>query len=401
MSERQSQGNAPAATRKGSILPLLTGVALLVFGTNLQGVILPILAHERGSGMVAIGLFSSTWSLGFIVASAAFGLILSRLGHVRAFVALALGSSACALLFPFMSSDTAWIALRLFSGFCYGGAAAIIEAWVLERAQSGAAFAQYMIANLLASLCGTLSLNVVRPDGSAPFLLAGGALALSLVPVVAGRVTAPVMPHPFRPHLGLLLRQSPLGVVGCLFAGLATGALGGLGPVFGMMAGLDMRGDTLMLAANSVGGALAYAPIAFLSERFGRRTLIGALAGGGAAVCLSIVLFASSGGPAILVALLFLFGIAQYPLYGLSVGLACEQSRDRPVPSVSSEALLVFGTGTIAGPMLGGQIMRHGAENLFVMIGALLIALLVLTLMTHHRRRGGPAAIVPAEGPAG
>ena len=380
-----------------STVPLLAGVSLLVFGTNLQGVILPILGHERGAGMVAIGLFSAMWSLGFITASAAFGVILTRLGHVRAFVVLALGSSVSAVLFPIVPPDKAWIALRLCSGFCYGGAAAIIEAWVLERVSSGRAFAHYMVANLVASLCGTLTLNLVRPDGAAPFLLAGGALALSLVPVVGGKLTVPPAPDLFRPQLGLLLRQSPLGAVGCLFSGLATGALGGLGPVFGMMSGLDMQADTFMLAANSIGGALAYAPVAFLADRFGRRPLIAALAAGGAVVCLPIVLLAAGLGSVGLVALLLVFGIAQYPLYGLSVGLACEQSRGRPIPAVSSEGLLTFGAGSIIGPLLGGQIMRTGAENLFAMIGALLFVLLLLALFGHTRRRAASADLAAVQ----
>ncbi len=132
--ETKSKGRA-------AIAPLLAGVVLLVFGTNLQGVLLPILGHERGSSMVAIGLFSSAWSAGFVAACVSVGWLLNHYGHKRAFALLALVSAACGLLLALFPHDAAWILLRLLIGFCYGGLAAIVEGWLIQVAGSGFAFA--------------------------------------------------------------------------------------------------------------------------------------------------------------------------------------------------------------------------------------------------------------------
>lgn len=361
----QARYHRPEPARSGG---LLAGIFLLVLGTSLLGVILPIRGHERGSGMLTIGLFSAAWSGGFVAATIACGSLLSRFGHRHTFLGLAMLSGLLAVLFPLVPRDGAWIAFRFASGFGFGGAAAIVEAWLLEASPGEGSFARYMITTLVASLTGTLSLNLVRPEGLTPFLIASGALLLSLVPILCGSVAAPSRPALFTPRVGLFARRSPLAATGCLLTGLMTGAFGGLGPVFGMMAGLDMRGDTIMLAANAIGGALGCAPVTVLSRRYGRRAAIAACAGLGMLVCLPLAVFGTGLGASWLIASLFMAGFAQYPIYGLSVGLAGAEAPDRPVPAVSSEGILVFGLGTIIGPIACGQLLRVGTAALPILL---------------------------------
>jgi MFS family permease len=361
-------------------------VVLLVFGTNLQGVLLPILGHERGSSMVAIGLFSSAWSAGFVAACVSVGWLLNQYGHKRAFALLALVSAACGLLLALFPLDAAWILLRLLIGFCYGGLAAIVEGWLIQVAGSGFAFASYMIANLLASLAGTLSLNVVDAGRWTTLALGAVAIAAATIPILFGRLPQPPREPAFRPSLGALFRASPVGAVGCVLTGLITGAIGGLGPVFGMMSGLDMRGDTLMLAANSIGGALAYLPVTLLARRADRRSLLAGVAALGLVLCLAIV----GGAPRLttpqLIAALGIFGFIQYPLYGLCVGIANADQPDSPSAKIAAEVLLLFGLGTIAGPLIAGQVMRAGAAHLFTFVGAALLLIVALVLMDRSRR---------------
>ena len=88
----------------------------------------------------------------------------------------------------------------------------------------------------------------------------------------------------------MLLRRSPVAGLACIGAGVITGALGGLAPVFGMMSGLSMGRDTLMLAANSVGGALAYLPLSALVRSLGRRRMLLGVTGLGLLVCAPLIL---------------------------------------------------------------------------------------------------------------
>jgi MFS family permease len=374
-------------TGLGALWALLLSVALLVFGTNLQGVLLPILGEERGAGMTAIGLFSSAWSTGFVVACLLIGRLVGRFGHVRAFLLLALVSAGAAFLLLLHQSSGAWIGLRLVIGFCFGGLSAIVESWLIERAGSGPAFASYMTITLLASLGGTLCLNIIDPGGPAPFVLMIVSVAASSIPVLFTRVAKPAPVPPFRLALGRLCRRSPVGSLGVIAAGLITGAIGGLGPVFGMESGLSMNGDTLMLAANSVGGALAYAPVGLLAERMDRRVLLGGTSVLGLLICLPLALTTQFLTRGMVIALFGLFGFAQYPLYGLSVGIVNSQSDRVSATQISSELLLLFGLGAIIGPLAGAQIMRAGI-NLFAFIGFVLAMLLAGTITQRMLARG-------------
>ncbi|WP_428394765.1 MFS transporter [Lichenicoccus sp.] len=374
---------------------VLLSVALLVFGTNLQGVLLPILGAEHGAPMITIGLFSSAWSAGFVLACLSVGRLLGALGHVRSFVALA-GLSAFASLLLLYSGDWSWITLRAVIGFCFGGLSTVIESWLLESAGSGA-FSGYMMVNLIASLSGTLSLDVVDPLGRAPFVLMTAAVALSSLPVLFARKGAvkPAAVTRFRLAPGRLYRRSPLGATGVLAAGLITGAVGGLGPVFGMEAGLSMGGDTLMLAANSIGGAFGYAQNALLAERIGHRLLLVLTCMLGLLTCMPLALSAHALGYDLVVVLFGVFGFAQYPLYGICVGLVNREAIGISAAQTASEVLLLFGLGTVAGPLCAAPLMRLGL-NLFVFVACVLLALLVRLAIevgpkgrSHHARAPG------------
>ena len=60
-----------------SIVALLISVLLLTAGTNLQGVLLPIRRQMEGSTMQQIGLLSSGWSAGFVLACLVVGRLVS------------------------------------------------------------------------------------------------------------------------------------------------------------------------------------------------------------------------------------------------------------------------------------------------------------------------------------
>ncbi len=372
--------------RAWTMAPLLLAVMLLVFGTNLQGVLLPILGHERGAGMTAIGFYSAGWSAGFVLACLCIGWILALFGPVWAFAVLGMTSSAATGLLWLLPGDVSWIALRGVSGFCYGGLSAIVEGWLVWQAGVGIGFAGYGAVGLVASLCGTLSLELVDPTGMVPFLLMGGAVLASVLPVLQCRAARPPRLPRFRTDVSGLVRETPVGALGCVAAGMITGAVGGLGPVLGMMGGLGMGGDTLMLAANTAGGTLAAIPVALLGRRLGRQVLLSGVALLGVAACAALALWRPLPGVA-LVPLMGVLGCAQYPLYGLCVGIANGQAPERPAARISAELLLLFGLGTIAGPLLAAPLLARGIGWMFGFLGVLFGAVAVGAIAV----RVGPA----------
>ncbi len=358
-----------------SVTALLASVVLLVFGTNLQGVLLPIRLQLDGGSMARVGLLSSGWSLGFMLACLTVGRLVSAVGHVRTFAALAALSGSTALLMLPLQQQGAWIALRVVIGFCYGGLALIIESWLNERAthaRRGGIFAAYMTANLVASLAGTLSFTLLDPHGTLPFIVMVVAVVLSIVPVALTRSPVPAPTRPFSIHLGELFAISPSGVSGCFAAGLVSGAIGGLGPTFGLAMGLSTHGVAVMLAASVLGGALSYYPAGRLSDRTDRRFPILALSALTIAVSF---LLALRGDGLERVGLTLAFGVlgfAQYPLYGLCVAFVNDRIRERSFAETASELLLTFSAGTVLGPMIGAALMAWRRSGLFVFVGVVL-----------------------------
>ena len=389
--------------------PILLSMGLLVFGTNLQGVLLPLLGHAHGASMRAVGLYSAAWSSGFVLACLLIGRLLYRFGHLRAFIILTAVSALCAVLLLADQTDTAWIVLRAVIGFCFGGLSAIVESWLIERTGGGPAFATYFIVSLLASLGGTLSLDLIDAGGRAPFVLMIATIALSGLPMLLTRPAGKPKPVPrYKLRFRRLWNRSPFGVLDVLGAGVLTGAIGGLGPIYGLNAGLTVRQDTYMLAANSVGGALAYAPIGLLVSRGADRRLILGFAiaiGLAASVPLDLRLFGM--GSTWIIVVFGLFGFAQYPLYGVGVGLVTTQAGHAPPAELISELLLLFGIGTIAGPLGAAEAIRSGF-SLFTFVTAVLLGLsacLAVDTVSRIRSAGrrplsGRGAVYPDERPA-
>ncbi len=381
--------------------PVLLSMGLLVFGTNLQGVLLPLLGHAHGASMRAVGLYSASWSTGFVVACLLIGRLLHRFGHLRAFVILTAVSAVSALLLLVDQDATVWILLRLAIGFCFGGLSAIVESWIIERTGGGPAFATYFIVSLLASLGGTLSLDLIDNSGDAPFVLMVASIVLSGIPILLTRQDYKPKPVPrYRLRFRRLWHRSPFGALDVFAAGVITGAIGGLGPIYGINAGLSVQKDTYMLAANSVGGALAYAPIGMLVQwKVDRRAILGLAIAIGLATSIPLELAFYGMGSIWIIVLFGLFGFAQYPLYGVGVGLVTSQTGHAPPAEVISELLLLYGVGTVLGPLGAAEAIRAGA-SLFafvtMILGALLVCLAVDTVPRVRGTRRGP----PSQGAA-
>ncbi len=401
-------GRAPRPARREqpqlvSVLALFLSVLLLTAGTNLQGVLLPLRRQLEGSSMQEIGLLSSGWSFGFVLACLMVGGIISSVGHVRSFAALAATSGATSLLLLPLNGAAEWILLRIVIGFCFGGLSLIIESWLNERSgnkQRGAIFAAYMTVALLASLCGTLSLAFLEPMDSLPYTLMGVAVVLSIVPVALTRAPLPEPVKPFSIQLAALYRISPTGVFGCFAVGLVSGAFGGLLPAYGLAMGLSTHAVAVLLAAALVGGALAYYPAGVLSDRTDRRVVIITLACVSAALCAVVLLFPRLSPNSILF-IVGAFGFCQYPLYGLCVAMTNDRIREQSFSEIASELLIVYGTGTVLGPPVTAAMMHYGERLLFLFMGTILLLLAGFTLARTRRTPQTPLELKSKAHPLG
>jgi MFS family permease len=372
-----------------SLAALLVSVFLLVVGTSLQGILLPIRREIDGYSAEQIALLGSGFSVGFVISCVFLGKLVARVGHIRTFAALAaINGSAALLLLPF-SREISWIMLRIIIGFCFGGLIIIIESWLNERStpeRRGAIFSSYMVVSLTASVCGTLSMTFLNPQSDIPFILMVIAVILSIVPVSLTSSPAPAAIAAFTIHPRELFRLSPTSVVGSFMAGLVNGAVGALAAVFGLSAGLSTRQVALLVTAWTIGGAIAYYPIGRLSDRIDRRIMIIGVAAFGILLGLPVALGYNVLSPVGFIFFFGVFGLAQHPLYGVIIAFANDRAQGRAFAKTASELLLTHSVGTILGPIIAAGLMDMFGNRTLFLYTSVVYAMLILFVLWRLRR---------------
>ena len=119
---------------------------------------------------------------------------------------------------------------------------------------------------------------------------------------------------------------------------------------------------------------MAYYPVGALSDRMDRRAVTVVLACM-AAICSAILFLRPPSSLTTLLGMIGLFGFFQFPLYGLCVATTNDRVREQSYSEVASELLILYGGGTVLGPLLVTPMMRYGAANLFLFTGVILVGL--------------------------
>jgi MFS family permease len=162
-----------------------------------------------------------------------------------------------------------------------------------------------------------------------------------------------------------LYRRSPVAVVGAFLAGALSGAWLNLGGVFTQRIGLTTAQGATLLAALLVGSTLSQIPIGRASDRMDRRLVMVACGAVGVAASLAMIAVQGSS-PALLYVVAALVGSVLFPIYALNVAHANDLAKPDEYVEVSSGMMIVYGVGTISGPLMVGPVMdRFGPSSLF------------------------------------
>lgn len=378
---------------------LLGGVALLVVGVGLLFSTLGLRAGLEGFPTVVTGLVTSAYFAGFVLGTRICPLLIRRVGHVRAFAALASLASTMPILHALWVAPAWWALLRGLTGVCLVGLYIVVESWLnvlAAPAQRGRVFSLYLAVSGLAMALGQGLLLVGDRLGFVPFALVSVLLSFALLPLT---LTPVVEPEPLpAPRLGLraLYRLSPLGLAGAFGSGALAGALYGLGAVFVQRLGHGDAAAAGFMASAILGGALFQWPIGQWSDRHDRRVVLLAAAVG-------IALLAGAGfvlvrlWPSALVPLGFAIGALLFALYGLSAAHVNDLVEPARALETSGGLLLVHGAGAALGPTLAGALMAALGPGSLLLYFAGVAAL--LAAYTLQRMRAAPA--VPAQDKTG
>lgn len=378
---------------------LLFGSALLMFGGGLQGLLLAVRGAHEGFPVYALGLIGTGWSVGFISGSIAVPMLVRGVGHIRAYSVMASVGTVTILLNLLWINDIGWIVLRVFSGFCFAGAAMIVESWlneVTDNKSRGTVFSVYTTINFIASTGGQMAMSVTGVEGYLPFVLGALSFALAVLPTA---MTRSPQPHPLasaRLDIGLLYRTSPVAVIASFGVGMANGTFGTLAPVFGYQRGLDSSTIAYLMSIAVIAGAVGQFPVGRISDRIDRRKVMIAVS---LAAALFGVLFVITN-PAdgvFAYALYAAYGLCAYPIYAVAVAHANDAAREGEFAKIASGLLVVLGVGLAIGPVVASAAMNMLMPSAMFAVTALVHASLAGFALLRMRARPITAADIEEE----
>lgn len=361
------------------IASILLGVALLLAGTGLQFTLLPLRGAADGFSPFELGAIGSSYYLGFVGGCLLSPYLILRAGHIRAFAALVALVVVVGLTYPLASAVGAWLVFRLINGFCMAGFFLVIESWLNDRATNetrGLVMSSYVMVNFMAFTVGQLMVMLYPVQSSENFIVAAMLASLAIVPVALTRSAqpAPITIVSFRPIE--LYRAAPVGLIGSLMVGVASGAFWGLGPLSAAGNGLSVEMVAAFMSAATIAGALAQYPVGRLSDRMDRRLVLLALLIGAAVVGVLLWLFAQGGWQ--LVAFGVLFGALTLPGYSLAAAHAYDKTASGDMVRTAATLLLANALGATTGPLLASLVMSAlGPRSLFLFTALVEAALAV------------------------
>ncbi len=374
-----------------SIAALLAGSGLLLLAGGLHGLLLPLAGLAGGFSDASLGLLGAGWALGYMAGCLAVPLIVKRVGHVRSFGALASLAAITVLLNLLFMDAAVWIFLRAISGFCFSGAAMIVESWLNERATSetrGRIFGIYTMINLGATTAGQMLLTMGSPTGFFFFVLGSIIYSLALLPTALSTAASPQPLNQARLDPKALWRNSPIAVVAIFMVGVSNGAFGALGAVYGRRIGLDVPEIAVMMSLALLVGALFQIPVGMLSDRLDRRLVLVGLAV--LAMSLGSTLSLLGGFDTLVTVLLIsAFGGVVYSMYPVIVAHASDHAESGDFLKISGGLLLIFGTGTMVGPLMASGLMTYTYPGALFQVTAAAHLSMMLFAIWRMRQRAG------------
>jgi MFS family permease len=364
-------------------------VTALIYGLCLP--LLSLVMHERGVDGMIIGLSAATQSLAVAFVAPFLPRYMSRIGPARIMLGAILLSLTTFLLLPVFTSVPAWFVLR----FALGTAGSCLwvcgEAWINQVAEDsvrGRVVALFSMATAGGFALGPLLLTLTGTEGARPFLIAGAMILASAVPLLSVVHTAPILEGERKGGLAHYLWLAPVPMLLCGLVALADGAMLTFLPLYGMRLGLSEPRALHLLTLMGVGGVLGQIPIGWLADRVNRMLL--------ASVCTLLIALASLAMPLVLAHqpwnLLFMlvFGAILNGIYTVAMVLIGNRFRGADLAAASALFGVMWGSGSILGPSVGGLAMDFsGPHGLPLALTLMFAVCLPMQVGAWLRRRGG------------
>src|SRR6056300_1828219 len=139
------------------LLPLISLFISLSFISGGNSYLITLIGIHLGEKSVEplhVGYVMSCYSLGFVIGTLLTPKLLLKVGHIRAFAAMASMAGMAAISYPMSDELMFWAALRIIGGFFVAGLYLVIESWfsaISTPQNRSSIFSFYLLATYSAS----------------------------------------------------------------------------------------------------------------------------------------------------------------------------------------------------------------------------------------------------------
>jgi MFS family permease len=366
-------------------------------GNGLQTDLIGLTAASSFSTAV-IGLMLASYYAGFSLAPLVGRAVIGRIGHVTAVAVTAAAAGAVILAMPLLVEATVWSAFRIVSGFAMSLAYVAVESWIndaVPNAVRGRVFSFYMASQFVGMTLAQVLFGMGHAGSYSPFVLSAFLFVMAGLPALLLRKAAPsgVPPKP----LGVvqLFRISPAGAAATVLSGLSWSILFMFGPVYARRIGLDVTGVGLFMGLAMAAGGVVQVPAGWYSDTVGRRPVLLTIFGSGLAAC---VLGLLAHGPLLPFVAMTLVGGFVFPIYAIAAATVNDGVSQHTRVAAASGLVLLFGLGSILGPLLCGWAMTAvGLPGFYGLMAATMAAGIAVMVIwrPHGSTPAADAAVKP------
>ncbi len=369
---------------------LLVGIGFMMLGNGLQGTLLGLRATLEGFPTFITGVMMSGYFVGIFIGSMLAPRLVTRVGHIRVFAALASAASIAILIHSVYIHPLTWTLMRMLTGISYAGLYVVTESWLNDRASNetrGKLLSVYMVIVTLGLGGGQFLLNLADPAGADLFILVSVVVSFGLIPMLLTARPAPAFEMSGKMTLRKLFKASPLALISNMLTGVAHGTIFGLGAVYALQKGLSHEAVSIFMACFLFGGLLLQWPLGLLSDYIERRLVIAGMAGVAVVLCGLAVLVTA--GSVVFFVVIALLGSVAMPMYSVCIAYANDRLEPEQIVAASGQLVMVAGIGLSTGPILVSLLMsQYGPNHYFTGIGGAFALIIAFTLYRMQQRPG-------------
>ena len=362
----------------------------LIIGIKL-GTLIPLLSlilESKGYSNIEIGINTIAQPLATLLFVRVTPRIIHRYGLTKALVLSQLMAIVLYFSFLFVDGLTAWFILRFIIGFAGALAWNAFDTWVLTLADDsnrGKIVTTYNVVFALGFAIGPIILSFTGIEGSFPFLMIALISFIVILPVLIIKVEAPELPKHKPLPVFLTILAAPTIFGAAILIGLEDVMFISFLPIYLIKSNLSQELALNYVTISLVGGVLTQPLIGYVIDKYNKRTI------------LNVLVFLTFIAPIILhfvlnnfllsTIFLVIWGGAASGIFATGLTMVGERFKMSEVASATAIFVMVFESGSVIGPIIGGNAMDLIGPSGFIVTISVLTFLFLIIALYHTIRR--------------